>query len=283
MQTIELVILTGVSGAGKTTALRAFEEMDYYIVDNVPSSVIPKLFEAFEKDEVRFRKTLLSMHINEVSKAVILARENKKFNVTFMALDASKAELITRFRLTRHLHPVQAHGLSLIEGIDIDRKIMDALKDEVDIYIDTTSKTVPELRKYIFKNIEGMEKKELTVNFISFGFKHGIPSDVEIIFDTRIVPNPYWIPELKELTGIDQEVKDFVLNDKEAKLLISEIQKYLKFYLKKVQDEGRNFFVVGIGCSGGQHRSVAIAQYLQEKFAKIYRTLVIHRDLGKYI
>ncbi|NLN80004.1 MAG: RNase adapter RapZ [Erysipelotrichia bacterium] len=279
---IDLVILTGVSGAGKSTAVRAFEEMDYYIVENVPLSVIPKLYTSFQKNEARFSKTLVVVSINESLKAAVLARKIPSFNVTFMALDATEAELITRFRLTRHLHPQQAHGLTLEQCLKLDRKIMDAVKSEVDIYIDTTGKTVPELRKYIFRNIDGMEKKELTVNFVSFGFKHGVPADVEIIFDTRIVPNPYWIPELKELTGEDKEVQDFVLNDKDAKLLVKEIEKYLVYYLKKVKEENRNFFVVGIGCSGGQHRSVAITNYLSQKFSKSYRTLCLHRDLGKY-
>ncbi|MFA5686517.1 MAG: RNase adapter RapZ [Bacilli bacterium] len=279
---IDLVILTGVSGAGKSTAVRAFEEMDYYIVENVPLSVIPKLYTSFKKNEARFSKTLVVVSINESLKAALLARKIPSFNVTFMALDATEAELITRFRLTRHLHPQQAHGLTLEQCLKLDRKIMDAVKSEVDIYIDTTGKSVPELRKYIFRNIDGMEKKELTVNFVSFGFKHGVPADVEIIFDTRIVPNPYWIPELKELTGEDKEVQDFVLNDKDAKLLVKEIEKYLVYYLKKVKEENRNFFVVGIGCSGGQHRSVAITNYLSQKFSKSYRTLCLHRDLGKY-
>lgn len=279
---IDLVILTGVGGAGKSTAVRAFEEMHYYIVENVPLPVIPKLYTSFQKNEGRFSKTLVVVSINEASKAVSLARKIPSFKVTFMALDASEAELITRFRLTRHLHPQQGHGLTLKQCLELDRKIMDALKSEVDMYIDTSGKSVPELRKYIFRNIDGMEKNELTVNFVSFGFKHGVPSDVELIFDTRIVPNPYWIPELKDLTGEDQEVKDFVLNDDDAKMLIKNIENYLEFYLKKVKEENRNFFVIGIGCSGGQHRSVAIANYLVEKFSKDYRTFSLHRDLGKY-
>lgn len=279
---IELVILTGVSGAGKSTAVRAFEEMNYYIVENVPLSVIPKLYTSFLKNEVRFAKTLVVVSISEALKAVSLARKNPKFNVIFLALDATEAELVTRFRLTRHLHPQQAHGLTLEQCLKLDRKIMDALKSEADIYIDTTGKTVPELRKYIFRNIEGVEQKELTVNFVSFGYKHGIPSDVEIIFDTRIVPNPYWIPELRELNGLDKVVQDFVLNDKDAKVLVKQIEKYLEYYLQKVKEENRNFFVIGIGCSGGQHRSVTISNYLAQKFSKNYRTFSLHRDLGKY-
>lgn len=280
---IDLIILTGVSGAGKSTAVRAFEEMDYYIVENVPLLVIPKLYKAFEEDALRYRRTVVVMAIDEALQAAIKARENPVFKVTFLALDATEAELLTRFRLTRHIHPAQAHGLSLAASITRDRDIMDKLKSEVDMYVDTSGKTATELRKFIFTNIQGMESGNLTVNFVSFGFKHGIPYDVEMIFDTRIVPNPYWIPELKDLTGQDEPVQKFVLNDKEAKELIANIENYLDYYLAKVKAEERNFFVIGIGCSGGQHRSVVIAEYLSNKYSSKYRTLCLHRDIGKYL
>ncbi|MDD4154204.1 MAG: RNase adapter RapZ [Bacilli bacterium] len=280
---IDLIILTGVSGAGKSTAVRAFEEMDYYIVENVPLLVIPKLYKAFEEDALRYRRTVVVMAIDEALQAAIKARENPVFKVTFLALDATEAELLTRFRLTRHIHPAQAHGLSLAASITRDRDIMDKLKSEVDMYVDTSGKTATELRKFIFTNIQGMESGNLTVNFVSFGFKHGIPYDVEMIFDTRIVPNPYWIPELKDLTGQDEPVQKFVLNDEEAKELIANIENYLDYYLAKVKDEERNFFVIGIGCSGGQHRSVVIAEYLSNKYSSKYRTLCLHRDIGKYL
>lgn len=279
---IDLIILTGVSGAGKSTAVRAFEEMDYYIVENVPLAVIPQLFKAFESDMVRYRRTVVAMAIDEAQKAAVKARENANFHVTFLALDASEAELLTRFRLTRHIHPAQAHGLSLADSIARDRKIMDEIKSDVDMYVDTSGKTATEFRKYIFTNIQGMESGNLTVSFVSFGFKHGIPFDVEMIFDTRIIPNPYWISELKDMTGLDDAVKKFVLEDKEAKELLKRIECYLDYYLAKVKAEERNFFVVGIGCSGGQHRSVAIAEYLNEKYKKTYRTLCLHRDIGKF-
>lgn len=279
---IDLIILTGVSGAGKSTAVRTFEEMDYYIVENVPFSVIPKLYKAFEDDPVRYRRTVVVVAIDEALKAAQAARKNTNFRVTFLALDASEAELLTRFRLTRHIHPAQAHGLSLADSLERDRKIMDVLKKDVDMYVDTTGKTATELRKFIFTNIQGMESGNLTISFVSFGFKHGVPNDVEMIFDTRIVPNPYWISELRDMTGLDEPVKKFVLEDKEAKELIKNIEKYLDYYLAKVRAEDRNFFVVGIGCSGGQHRSVVIAQYLASKYAANYRTLCLHRDIGKF-
>ncbi|NCA96929.1 MAG: RNase adapter RapZ [Bacteroidia bacterium] len=279
---IDLIILTGVSGAGKSTAVRAFEEMDYYIVENVPLAVVPKLYKAFESDMVRYRRTVVVMAIDEALKAAQKARENANFHVTFLALDATEAELLTRFRLTRHIHPAQAHGLSLSDSIARDRKIMDEIKSYVDMYVDTSGKTATEFRKYIFTNIQGMESGNLTVSFVSFGFKHGIPSDVEMIFDTRIIPNPYWIPELKDMTGLDEAVKKFVLEDKEAKELLKRIECYLDYYIAKVKAEERNFFVIGIGCSGGQHRSVAIAEYLSDKYKKSYRTLCLHRDIGKF-
>ncbi|MFA5481000.1 MAG: RNase adapter RapZ [Bacilli bacterium] len=280
---IDLIILTGVSGAGKSTAVRAFEEMDYYIVENVPLSVIPKLFKAFGEDEIRYRRTVVVVAIDEAQKAAEIARQNANFKITFLALDASEAELLMRFRLTRHIHPAQAHGLSLSDSIARDRAIMDVIKKDVDMYVDTSGKTASELRKFIFTNIQGMESGNLTISFVSFGFKHGIPYDVEMIFDTRIIPNPYWIPELKDLTGLDEPVKKFVLDDKEAKELIKNIEKYLDYYLRKVKEEERNFFVVGIGCSGGQHRSVVIANYLAEKYESKYHTLCLHRDIGKFI
>jgi len=279
---IDLIVLTGVSGAGKSTAVRAFEEMDYYIVENVPLSVIPKLLKAFEEDATKYHRTVVVISVDEALKAAELARQNPSFKVVFLALDASEPELLMRFRLTRHIHPAQAHGLSLADSIARDRTIMKEIHKDVDIYIDTTGKTATELRKFIFTNIQGMESGNLTINFVSFGFKHGIPYDVEMVFDTRIIPNPYWISELKDLTGEDEVVKKFVLENKEAQELIKNIEKYLDYYLRKVKEEERNFFVVGIGCSGGQHRSVVIAEYLAQRYESKYRTLCLHRDIGKY-
>lgn len=279
---MKLVILTGVSGAGKSTAVQAFEEMDFSIVENVPSSVVKETIDAFLKDPVKYTRTVLVVSLDEALKTLKIAKEYKEITSFFIALDANKNEILTRYKLTRHVHPLQAKGLSLEQAVSHDRVAIEKVRPYTDLFIDTTGFSVTELRKRIFVNIRGKEGNRLTVTFISFGYKHGTPNDVEIIFDTRILDNPFWVPSLKELTGKETPVQEYVLNSENAKSLIDHLENYLDFYLDIVKNQGRNFYTVGIGCSGGQHRSVTIAEQLAERYDKKYDVLLVHRDAERF-
>ncbi len=279
---MKLILVTGVSGAGKSTVVQAFEEMDYRIVENVPLSIIPELLNAFVADPKQYEKTVLVIPLGEAKKALPIIRKKNNISSFFLVLDASKAEILTRYKLTRHIHPLQAKGLSLEDAIEKDRKNVDLIRPQADLFIDTTGLSTTELRRRIFVNFNGLEKGLLTITIVSFGYKHGLPDDAEIVFDTRILDNPYWVSELQHLTGKDKPVQDYVLKSKYAKELINGMENYLDKYLSIVKEGGRNFFTIGIGCSGGQHRSVTIAEILAKYFEKKYSVVLIHRDAERF-
>lgn len=279
---MKLVILTGAFGAGKSTVVQAFEEMDYSIVENIPLLVVHDTLNAFLKDKVKYEKTVLVVSLDAAHETLALAKTYKDIEVFFLVLNASKAEILTRYKLTRHVHPLQAKGISLEDAIVHDRKLIEKIRPEADLFLDTTGFSPTELRRRVFINFKGLEKHYLTVSFISFGYKHGTPDDVEIVFDTRILDNPYWVTELKNCTGKDKAVQDYVLKSQKADELINNIETFLDFYLDAVKKEGRNFYSVGIGCSGGQHRSVTIAEILAKRYAKKYEVILIHRDAERF-
>jgi UPF0042 nucleotide-binding protein len=279
---MELVILTGVSGAGKSTVVQAFEEMDYSIVENVPVNVVNDTITAFLSDQIKYAKTVLVVSLDMALETLKIAKKYNAIKPFFIALDANKQEILTRYKLTRHVHPLQAKGMSLEQAITSDRKAIEKVRPYTDLFIDTTGFTPTELRKKIFINIRGKEKDLLTVTFISFGYKHGTPNDVEIVLDTRILDNPYWVPTLKELTGKDKPVQDYVMKSQHSEELLQRIETFLDFYLNIVKLQGRNFYTIGIGCSGGKHRSVTIAEMLAERYAKKYEVLLIHRDAERF-
>ncbi len=277
----ELVLLTGVSGAGKSTAVFAFEEMGFYCVENVPLPLLPSLFHLVENDP-RYKKTLIGVNIAEAKEAIAEARKHDKLFLKVLCLDATTAELLSRYKLTRHVHPQQTAGVTLEKAIINDKEFLNALRADVDVLIDTSGLEVVDFRRKLFSNFQKKRGNVLTVSFVSFGYKHGIPSDVDLIIDSRFLPNPFYIRELSKLTGIDPAVIDYLEHLPQTKIYLKQVTEYLSYYLEKANDDIRPSYVVGVGCSGGQHRSVYVAECLNRFFEEKYNTLVSHRDLGKY-
>ena len=275
---IDLVIISGVYGAGKTTALQAFEEAGYYITDNVPVGVVDNYFSEIEKDPKKYSKVALSVNLEYAKETYELAKKHKEFSIIFFGITCDKQTLIERYRLSRKLHPKQPLGFTLEEAITMDLANARELRDTFDIYIDSAKLTKKEFTDRIFQGIIGIEKKFI-VAFSSFGYKVAVPQDIETVFDVRLLPNPYWVPELKEKTGLDKEVKDFVLNAPETKEYLKHVIEYLDFYLEELKQKGRNHASIGIACSGGQHRSVVIAEYLAKHYSEKYYTSVSHKNL----
>ena len=220
-------------------------------------------------------------HIRNIQKVVNAVREIKDINFRFILLNASKEELNKRFALTRNVHP-----RSVLENVDpaeaISRDIKDTLNiiPEADFYIDSTSLTVKNLRSKLYKYLANVEEDKITsINFISFGIKNGIPQGIDEFLDVRAIPNPYWVEELKALTGEDQKVIDYMRSFPITQEILDNITNYLESHLKEIQKTGRGSYTIGIACSGGQHRSTYVANYLTEYFSKIYRTHVVHRDI----
>lgn len=275
---INLVIISGVYGAGKTTAIQAFEEAGYFITDNVPVGVVDAYFTEIAKDEKKYTKVALSVNLEYAQRTYELAKKHKEFSIIFFGITCDKVTLIERYRLSRKLHPKQPLGFTLEEAISSDLEYTKELRDLFDIYIDSANITKKELRDRIYEGIIGMEKK-FVVAFSSFGYKVAVPQDIETVFDVRLLPNPYWVPSLKEKTGLDKEVKDYVLNAPETKEFLKHTIAYLDFYLEELKKNDRHHASVGIACSGGQHRSVVIAEYLAKYYSDKYFTSVTHKNL----
>lgn len=277
---MELFLITGVNGAGKTTLIYTLEELGYFIIENLPVSLKENLYLEMKKNPNKYERLALTVPVEEALEFNNFFKEKKDVRTIFLGLNCSESSLIERFKLTRRFHPRQAHGASLGQAIAIDHKHFDELCVKLDILIDTSKLQSSELRRYIYKIIEGDRDNTLCLSFTSFGFKKGVPMDAEIVFDTRNIPNPFWIDELKDLTGLDQPVIDYVMKQKETKELLSHIIDYLSYYAYEASKSGRNLLAIAIGCTGGHHRSVAIATYLKKYFSKEYKTIVFHKDLN---
>ena len=278
-----LVVLTGASGAGLSSAKFVFEEEGFYIVENPPKELIPNLLESFNNRSKKIHNFCLILNVSEVKESLSILKKNKNFKTKIILLMAAKAELIKRYALTRHVHVRSVmENLPLEKAIDKDLTDANALAPEVDLTLDTSSLSVKLLRQFVREFIDLNNKdKGMVVNFVSFGLKNGTPSGLDMIFDVRSIPNPYWVEELRELTGYDQKVIDYMNNFPQTKTLLNRITTFLSSQLHEIQEGGRTAYNVGVACSGGQHRSTFVAKYLADYFSDSYMTNVIHRDTSE--
>lgn len=277
---IQLAIITGVAGAGKTSVLSTFEENQYVVIDNIPLALVESLLEEFKKKPDIYAKVALAVNLNSAKKVFDLAKNDPLFSVIFVGLDCSKEVLLERFRLTRRLHPFQHKGKTLEDCIEIDKKAILYLRDYFTHYVDTSKFAINDLRRFLKDNVFTTAEGRLNVNFVSFGYKKSVPQDIETVFDVRILPNPYWVKELKEKTGLDKEVKDYIFSFPITHEFIKHVTNYLDYYLEEINKSNRKMITIGIACSGGQHRSVVIAEYLKGYYAQKYNTTASHRELN---
>ena len=278
-----LVVLTGVAGSGVSSAKYVFEEEGFFIVENPPYELLPNLLDSFIKRSDKIHNFCIILNVAELKSCLPLLRNNRAFKTKIILLMAGKQELIKRYALTRHVHVRSVmENLPLEEAIDKDLIDSNALVPEVDLTLDTSSISVKLMRQFVREFIDLNSKdKGMIVNFVSFGLKNGTPSGLDMIFDVRSIPNPYWVEELKELTGYDQKVIDYMNQFPQTKTLLNRITTYLSSQLHESQEGGRTSYNVGIACSGGQHRSTYVAKYLADYFADTYVTNVIHRDTSE--
>lgn len=275
---IQLVIVSGAYGAGKSSAAQAFEEGGFFVTDHIPVGVVDAYFNELVKNEEKYPKVALTVDLENAKDTFLLAKKHPELSIIFLGITCDAQTLNERYRLSRKLHPKEAKGISLEEAIKSDLEYIRKLTDYFDILLDTSNMTKKSFRDKIFEGIIGIEKK-FTVSFFSFGYKVSVPQDIETVFDVRLLPNPYWVPELREKTGLDQEVKDYVLNAPETKEYLKHVIAYLDFYLEELRKNDRKHASIGIACSGGQHRSVAIAEYLKNYYSHKYFTFVTHKNL----
>ena len=273
-----VVLITGPAGCGLSSAEFVFEELGYFVVKNAPSDSISFILNGLIEKDVK--NIAFVAHVRSITKVIASLKSFNNINYRFILLNTSEEELLKRFTLTRHVHPRSVlYSISASEAIKKD--VADALNviPEADLYIDTTTLTVKQLRARLYKFLEDVEEDKIaSINFISFGIKNGIPQGIDSFFDVRLIPNPFWVEELKELTGADQRVIDYMNSFPITQEIIDSIVKYLNVFLNELQKSGRGSYTIGIACSGGQHRSVYVANYLADHFKKKYRTMAIHRD-----
>lgn len=282
---MRFVIVTGMSGAGKLTAQKMMEDMGYYCVDNLPVPLIAKFVDFILEPKREVTKVVLGIDVradqsfDEVMTALATIKESGvEYEVLFM--EASDSTLQKRYKESRRKHPLALDG-RVIDGIKQERKILEEMKASADYVIDTSHLLTRELKEELESIfVKNENYNSLMVNIVSFGFKHGIPADVDLVFDVRFLPNPFYIDELKNKTGNEKEVRDYVMNFEEAGVFLQKLTDMIFFLIPNYIKEGKNQLIIGIGCTGGMHRSVTLANELYEKMKDQgnYGLKITHRD-----
>ncbi|WP_153125339.1 RNase adapter RapZ [Peribacillus tepidiphilus] len=282
----KLVIITGMSGAGKTVAVQSFEDLGYFCVDNLPPTLLPKFLELMKESGNKMNKVALVMDLrgrdffDHLFKALDDLAETSWMTPQILFLDADDSTLVRRYKETRRTHPLAPSGLPL-DGIKMERKLLEELKGRAQMIYNTSEMKPRELREKILTEFSSDKQPVFTVNVVSFGFKHGLPIDADLVFDVRFLPNPHYIEHMRPKTGLDQDVSSYVLKWNETQKFLEKVTELLSFMLPHYKREGKAQLVIAIGCTGGQHRSVALAEFLGNHFKNDYHTQVTHRDIEK--
>ena len=282
---MKFVIVTGMSGSGKSEVMSIFEDLGYYCIDNLPPELISKIYELGVQSQGTLDKVAIGIDVRRYKFAQSLQSsldfiESQTNSSEILFLDCRDEVLVRRYKMTRRRHPL-ANEDNIINGIQRERDMLLPIKRKAQKTIDTTNMTVKDLRKSILDAFQdGSKKNNLTVSITSFGFKHGIPVDADLVFDVRFLPNPYYIPELKEKTGDDEEVRNYVMDSSASHEFLKKLYDMIEFLLPHYEKEGKTHLVIAIGCTGGRHRSVTFANLIYQKFEDSeYKIFKKHRDI----
>lgn len=283
---LSLVIITGMSGAGKTVAIQSFEDMGYFCVDNMPPSLIPKFWELI-RESGKVTKIALVVDLrsrsffDEIQNMLAEIENTQLIDTKILFLDATDVELVSRYKETRRVHPMAMDGL-VTEGIRKERAILEDLKVKASLVIDTTTLTPRQLREKINQEFRHNNESGFRVEMVSFGFKYGLPIDADIVMDVRFLPNPHYIPELRPLTGCDKPVYDYVMSFEQTEKFYQSFSQLLLQIMPGYIKEGKSSLTIAIGCTGGQHRSVALTNRVGECLKENgYTVNTTHRDKDK--
>jgi UPF0042 nucleotide-binding protein len=285
---MEILIISGLSGAGKSRVAAVLEDMDFYCVDNMPVALMPKFAELCLATRGRYERVALVTDvraiesINELFAALNEMRE-MGCGHRILFVEASLETIVKRYKETRRRHPLDPEGFGLENAVRREIIVLAPLKEQADLIIDTTELTLGKLQRRLFSvfNKDQVEKP-MQINIISFGYKYGIPTEADLVFDVRFLPNPFYIPDLRDLSGLDEPVSTFVFKFDETQEFYRRLSEMMEFLLPYYVEEGKRHLVIGIGCTGGHHRSVAVAQALKVFLAdKGYPAESIHRDIDK--
>lgn len=279
----DIVLITGLSGAGRSGVADVMEDLGWFVVDNLPTALIGTIVELAAKPNSDIERLALvagRQHVEVLSKVGELRAAGHDVRVLF--LDASTAELVRRYDATRRLHPLAEHAEGLVESIELERITLDPLRGAADLVIDTTDLNVHQLKERVVRAFDSPRDSRLQVAVESFGFKHGLPLDADIVMDVRFLPNPHWEDDLRPLTGHDRKVRDYVLETAVGSGFVERFDDLLASLLPQYEAEGRSYLTVAIGCTGGRHRSVAIAEELAERLrGRGVAVRTSHRDVAR--
>lgn len=283
---MKIIILSGLSGSGKSTAIKALEDIGYYCVDNLPVLLISNFVELCKNSDLKIKNIALviDIRINDPSTLTGIygfLNELKKQvkNVQLVFLNAKNEVLIKRFKETRRIHPLSRDG-NIIDSVNEERKILNNIREFSDHLIDTSEYNVHELRKHIQDVFKDQESDTIYLSLMSFGFKHGYPLDADIVLDARFLPNPYFVESLRPLNGINVKIREYVLANEESKIFVDKITDLLSFLMPRYKNEGKSYLNLAIGCTGGKHRSVVITNEIANNY-KDNNVKVKHRDIQK--
>ena len=284
---IQVVVITGMSGSGKSTALKAFEDMDYYCVDNLPIALLPEFLSLSEKSTEIPTRIALVMDVREKGfldqyNCIFRQVRDWGFHLEVLFLGASDNVLVQRFSQTRRKHPLQKKG-DIKAAIQEEHRRLRGLRESADNFIDTSKKNVHQLRRMVLDLYSSREDlARPLIHVVSFGFKYGVPADSSLVFDVRFLPNPYFVPELRPLSGLEDPVHDFIFEKEETRQFARHLHDLFSFLIPKYQEEGKVYLVIGVGCTGGRHRSVAVARWLGELFTRQGQEVIVtHRDMDR--
>ncbi len=281
----QLVLVTGMSGAGKSTAARALEDIGWFVIDNLPPSLLAEAVSAApHQSTASGLAVVVDARGGDVFADLSQALTRLRFegvDVRTLFLEASDEALVRRFESSRRPHPLQGPG-RILDGVERERGLLSQFRADADLVVDTTGLNVHDLRRRVEAAFPDELRVQLRATVMSFGFKYGIPVDADVVLDVRFLPNPYWVPELRERTGRDAPVNDYVVGREEAREFLNTVTRMLDIVAEGYLREGKRYVTVAIGCTGGKHRSVAMAENLSVRLVKQgVETLVFHRDLGR--
>ena len=285
---MEILIITGLSGGGKSRAASYLEDIGYYTVDNLPAEMMVKFADFCAGSSGRYDRVALVYDVRSGEPTDILIETLERLkasgvNCRMLFLEADNQTIVNRYKETRRMHPLQKKGESVEQAIRREREWMQPVRDHADFVLDTSALSIAKLRSELL-DLFGQQgdRGGLAVNVLSFGFKHGLPIEADLVFDVRFMPNPFYVAELKHQTGLDRPVQDFVFSFDQTHEFMSQLEKMISFLLPLYSEEGKSVLVIAIGCTGGHHRSVAVAHRLADYIARAgYQVTENHRDISR--
>lgn len=285
---MQFVIVSGLSGAGKSKTASFLEDLGFYCVDNMPADLIPQFARLCLATKGRYERVALVTDVrgSMTFEGLFKALENldeMRLNYTILYVEANTDVIIKRYKETRRKHPLTKDGSDLLAAVERERTLLEPIRNRANAIINTSNLSTAKLRGEVINLVAGdLRDRAMSVSVVSFGFKYGLPMDADLVFDVRFLPNPYYIEDLKHKTGLDTEVRDFVFSYQQTKDFVEKIEDLLAFCLPSYVDEGKTNLVIGIGCTGGKHRSVCVAQAIGDFVSKRgYCTAVSHRDMAR--